>query len=99
MSVVGTLFMPKERSEKSMFLIFLKLIERVRLFLCKGTLTLNETSLWSEKGISDAVQFIGVTPVPQIRSRMCPLECAAEFISKQDMKSFVSEFVVLFMWL
>lgn len=105
-SMVGKLLMPWERADRSMPLIFLKVIERFCLFLYSGRLALNKTNLWSEKGMSNTAQFLGVTPIQQTRSKMCPLECVGMSIywckpklSRQDIKSLVAEFDVLSMWM
>lgn len=45
-----------------MFLMFLNTMVRVEIVFSSGKLTLKETSFCSDMGVSDIVQFKGVTP-------------------------------------
>lgn len=103
-SLLGRLLIAEERVDGSIFLMFLSVMERDMLVLKSGRFALNETSLWSEKGMSNAVQFLGVMPEQQMRSMMWPFECVGESIcccnpklSRQEENSFVRLLFILSM--
>ena len=89
--MLGRLAVPESRAAGRMDLMLRKEIVRNSV-----TLTLNEVSLWSEMGRSNAAQLDGVTPEQQSRSREWPFEwvgklinCRKSKLSRHDIKSLV----------
>ena len=72
LSLLGKSSIPLERADKSISLMFRKVIEQSMLVLDNLSLTLKDISLWSEIGRSEAQKLRVVTPEQHVRSRMCP---------------------------
>ena len=72
LSLLGKSSIPLERADKSISLMFRKVIEQGMLVLDNLSLTLKDISLWSEIGRSEAQKLREVTPEQHVRSRMCP---------------------------
>ena len=94
--MLGRLAIPESRAAGSINLMLRKEIVRSSFVLNSVTLTLNELSLWSEMGRSNAAQLEGVTPEQQSRSREWPFEwvgklinCCKSKLSRHDIKSLV----------